>query len=598
MKYRTNTALQAALVIADLLLLWTALFSSGNLPGPADWDFLPNGSLAQPMASDLALYVAVAGVWLAITLALGTYKAAANRMAYREVGDILKAVLMSAIALSGFLYLSGRDVALGHFWSFIALALLLLMVFRLATRVVFKLAFHRSWRTAMIAPSRVVVVGEGQLLYDTLCTLSNCDPKEVALLGFIDYQADLENAISEAAEHAGGSLAPERHAEREKKQAVEALTTRPLSTRPLTADVNLGASALPDGVVHAQPTTLAVIEPVHTRASAKAASRLAGGAVDHGRWKFDETSPGGPGVQIAEPAASPIEDQPASNGRGMASSPLGLAIEQLVVSRGVDNVVVAMSRKHHHLLARVVGELQRLPVHIVMIPDVADLTILNVGVTELGKSHALNLRAPILTGQQLAFKRVVDLLIVVLLMPLLLPVMALAALAIKLDSAGPVIFKQKRVGQYGKAFTIFKFRTMVSDAEKRLREVVTYNEDGKPLFKNEKGDHRITRVGQILRRLSVDELPQLFNVLRGQMSLVGPRPELPRYVGYYDTWQHFRLWMPPGITGWWQVNGREKQPMYLFWDDDLYYIRNYSLLLDLQILWLTLSSALFGGTGQ
>jgi lipopolysaccharide/colanic/teichoic acid biosynthesis glycosyltransferase len=82
------------------------------------------------------------------------------------------------------------------------------------------------------------------------------------------------------------------------------------------------------------------------------------------------------------------------------------------------------------------------------------------------------------------------------------------------------------------------------------------------------------------------------------MSLVGPRPELPRYVGYYDTRQHFRLWMPPGITGWWQVNGRGKQPMYLYWDDDLYYIRNYSLLLDLQILWLTFSSAVLGSTGR
>jgi exopolysaccharide biosynthesis polyprenyl glycosylphosphotransferase len=250
------------------------------------------------------------------------------------------------------------------------------------------------------------------------------------------------------------------------------------------------------------------------------------------------------------------------------------------------------------LLSRLVAQLQRLPVHIVLVPDVTDLTILKVGVTELGEAPALKLRAPMLSDMELALKRALDLALVLSIMPLLLPLMGLVALAIKLDSPGPVVFRQRRVGQYGKPFTIFKFRTMVDDAEERLREVTTFTDDGKPLFKNDSGDPRITRVGRVLRRLSLDELPQFFNVLRGQMSLVGPRPELPRYVNYYDTWQHFRLWVPPGITGWWQVKAREKQPMYMHWDDDIYYIKNYSLLLDLQILWMTLSSACAGGTGR
>jgi exopolysaccharide biosynthesis polyprenyl glycosylphosphotransferase len=260
--------------------------------------------------------------------------------------------------------------------------------------------------------------------------------------------------------------------------------------------------------------------------------------------------------------------------------------------------VVAISRTYQHLLSTIITELQRLPVHILMMPDVADLSALNVGITELGDAPALKLRAPILSDMQLSLKRVVDIAIVSVVLPFVLPLMGLIALTIRLDSPGPILFRQRRVGQYGRQFTMLKFRTMVPDAEQRMSEVTTYAEDGRPLFKGTAQDPRVTRVGRVLRRFSLDELPQMFNVLLGQMSLVGPRPELPTYVGFYDKWQHLRLWVPPGITGWWQINGREQQPMYLNWEDDLYYIRNYSLLLDLQILWLTVTHALLGSTGR
>lgn len=156
---------------------------------------------------------------------------------------------------------------------------------------------------------------------------------------------------------------------------------------------------------------------------------------------------------------------------------------------------------------------------------------------------------------------------------LLLPVFVLLALAIKLDDPGPVFFRQERVGQNKRIFKIFKFRTMVLEAEKK----------GAGVFVEEE-DPRITRVGKVLRHTSLDELPQLFNIIKGEMSLVGPRPTLPYQVENYDQEQLRRLLMKPGVTGWAQVNGRSS----LAWPErielDLWYIDNWSLWLDLKIL--------------
>ena len=134
---------------------------------------------------------------------------------------------------------------------------------------------------------------------------------------------------------------------------------------------------------------------------------------------------------------------------------------------------------------------------------------------------------------------------------------------------------------------------MVVNAE-QLAPAVAREDDHGVLVHKAPGDPRITRVGRFIRRMSVDELPQLFNVLRGEMSLVGPRPELPRLVERYETWQRRRFAVPPGMTGWWQVNGRSDRLMHLHTEDDLYYIQNYSPLLDLQILWRTVGVVLRG----
>jgi lipopolysaccharide/colanic/teichoic acid biosynthesis glycosyltransferase len=166
------------------------------------------------------------------------------------------------------------------------------------------------------------------------------------------------------------------------------------------------------------------------------------------------------------------------------------------------------------------------------------------------------------------------------------PVFALVALAVRLDGPGPVLFRQRRVGRDGRTFEMLKFRSMVVDAESRLSDLAQADEGAGLLFKM-KADPRVTRVGAVLRRWSLDELPQLLNILRGDMSVVGPRPPLPREVEGYEDHVHRRLYIKPGLTGMWQVNGRSD----LSWEEsvrlDLYYVENWSLTVDFVIMWRT-----------
>jgi exopolysaccharide biosynthesis polyprenyl glycosylphosphotransferase len=190
-------------------------------------------------------------------------------------------------------------------------------------------------------------------------------------------------------------------------------------------------------------------------------------------------------------------------------------------------------------------------------------------------------------------KRVFDLLMTLFLLPVSLLIMLIIAIGIKLEGPGPVIFKQKRAGENGRIFNMFKFRTMVPGAEELRHLVENVNEDGNLIHKSDH-DPRVTRVGRFLRKTSLDELPQLINIFKGDMSLVGPRPEMPYLVEMYEPWQRKRFAVPQGITGWWQVNGRSDKPMHLNTEDDLYYVQNYSLLLDIQILFKTILVVLRG----
>jgi lipopolysaccharide/colanic/teichoic acid biosynthesis glycosyltransferase len=190
-------------------------------------------------------------------------------------------------------------------------------------------------------------------------------------------------------------------------------------------------------------------------------------------------------------------------------------------------------------------------------------------------------------------QRLLDLTLAALLLLLLLPLLALIALAIRLDTPGPVLFIQKRVGQGGREFPFFKFRSMVHDAEARRRALEQLNERTGPVFKMRQ-DPRITRVGRLLRRASLDELPQLLNVLRGEMSLVGPRPALPAEVALYSARERGRLSALPGVTGLWQVSGRADVGFEEAVEMDLRYVREQSVGLYLAILWRTIPAVLSG----
>jgi exopolysaccharide biosynthesis polyprenyl glycosylphosphotransferase len=286
-----------------------------------------------------------------------------------------------------------------------------------------------------------------------------------------------------------------------------------------------------------------------------------------------------------------VDDDPEKRARSIEGIPvLGTLKDapRIVEDKGVREVIFALPLAAHQELANIVVDLQRLPVIVRVVPDFFNLAFSRVAITvdDLGGIPLLNLRASAIEGFPRLVKRAFDLMGAVLLTTLLSPLMLLAAILIKLDSRGPVIFTQTRIGENCQPFSVYKFRSMVPDAESKLKDVAIETEDGSLIHKT-KDDPRVTRVGRTLRRWSIDELPQLFNVIKGDMSLVGPRPELPLLVERYEPWQRKRFAVPPGMTGWWQISGRSERPMHLHVEDDLFYIQNYSLLLDLQILWKT-----------
>jgi len=266
---------------------------------------------------------------------------------------------------------------------------------------------------------------------------------------------------------------------------------------------------------------------------------------------------------------------------------------RVVREYGVEDVVIALPRRAHERLDGLVATLHELPVRIWVVPDYFDLALYRASVEEFAGILMINLRAPALNDYQRLVKRLFDLVVGGILTLLLLPVMGVVALAVKLDSPGPVLFRPAAGGGgTGGLFTMYKFRSMVVNAEALQEQVNEVRPDGCIIHKNRTTPGR--RGWAVIRRYSLDELPQLFNVLKGEMSLVGPRPELPWLVERYEPWQRKRFAVPQGITGWWQVNGRSDKPMHLHTEDDLFYIQNYSLWLDILILWKTVWVVLRG----
>jgi exopolysaccharide biosynthesis polyprenyl glycosylphosphotransferase len=289
-----------------------------------------------------------------------------------------------------------------------------------------------------------------------------------------------------------------------------------------------------------------------------------------------------------------VDDDPAkSDNRHVGWPVLGTVdnAAEVVQTRDIQEVVVALPLYAHQRVRDLVQELRDTRAQIRIIPDYFDLAHVKTGVEEFGGLPLVSLREPAMDEFQRLTKRIFDMIVGSVGLLLAAPVMLVTSVLIKLDSPGPALFRQERLGENGRHFFMYKFRSMVSNAEERFDEVIARDEHGQLIYKRA-DDPRVTRVGQLLRRTSLDELPQLLNVLKGEMSLVGPRPELPWVLEEYEPWQFQRFAVPQGMTGWWQVNGRSDKPMHLHTEEDLYYIKNYSLVLDVLILWKTIGVVL------
>ncbi len=266
-------------------------------------------------------------------------------------------------------------------------------------------------------------------------------------------------------------------------------------------------------------------------------------------------------------------------------------VPEIVRKHEIDLVLIALAPRERYVGSWVISSLAHMPVQLYVVPDLVTETAKTV-IESIDGMPLIGLTESAISGWNARLKRLLDLAICVPMLIVLSPLMLVIALLVRFDSPGPALFKQERVGQHTRRFQMLKFRTMYVDAEQRARDVSVKTEGG--LVHKQRGDPRVTRVGAILRRTSLDELPQLLNIIRGDMSVVGPRPELPWIVERYRAWQYRRLLVPQGLTGWWQVHGRSERVMHMHTQDDIYYVRNYSLWLDVKILLLTIKTVLTG----
>jgi exopolysaccharide biosynthesis polyprenyl glycosylphosphotransferase len=271
------------------------------------------------------------------------------------------------------------------------------------------------------------------------------------------------------------------------------------------------------------------------------------------------------------------------------------SLPRILTDAQADSVAVtASSSITGDALRRLGWELEGTGVDLVVAPALADVAGPRISIRPVAGLPLLHVEEPEIAGFWPLLRTATYWVMALLLVIVLSPVLVGIAVWIAVDSRGPVLFRQTRAGTGGRPFTVYKFRTMAVDAESRLEELRALNESDGLLFKMRR-DPRVTRSGRFLRKYSLDELPQLMNVLRGNMALVGPRPPLPSEVEAYGADVRRRLMVRPGITGLWQVSGRSD----LTWEEsvrlDLYYVENWSPALDISILWKTLFAVLRGG---
>jgi exopolysaccharide biosynthesis polyprenyl glycosylphosphotransferase len=265
------------------------------------------------------------------------------------------------------------------------------------------------------------------------------------------------------------------------------------------------------------------------------------------------------------------------------------------VIEGVDRVVIACSELNESLLEELLPVCRANHVKLTIVPPTRGMFGTATHLTHIADLPLLDYNTWYVSSSTLALKRVFDLVVGTIGLVVTLPIFALTAVAILVDDGRPAFFRQQRVGEGGRRFRIFKFRTMVRDAEARFHDLVSLEELDEPLFKL-KADPRVTRLGRFLRRTSIDELPQLLNVLRGEMSIVGPRPELVDIVERYRPEHEFRLKVKPGITGPWQVFGRSDLTFDEILAVEREYVENLSLARDIRLVLMTIP-AVFGSRG-
>ncbi len=290
-----------------------------------------------------------------------------------------------------------------------------------------------------------------------------------------------------------------------------------------------------------------------------------------------------------------VDDDPAKQqdmGRTRAFGPTDNVV-QVVEAEHIDQVIITLPWVSHTKVLNIMAHCQRSQVSFRIVPDLFQLSLSEVDIDDINGIPLIGVTSVTISEGARLVKRVMDIIVSTIALLITSPLLAVVTLLVRLDSPGPIFFRQTRIGRHGQPFTVYKFRTMRIGAEEELPALADLN-DVKGITFKIRQDPRRTRVGGVLRRWSIDELPQFFNVLRGDMSVIGPRPPLPSEVERYEEWHRRRLEVAPGITGLWQVMGRSELPFAEMVMMDIYYIENWSLALDFKILLQTGPTVLSG----
>lgn len=267
------------------------------------------------------------------------------------------------------------------------------------------------------------------------------------------------------------------------------------------------------------------------------------------------------------------------------------SIRDIIEERAIDEVIIAMPPRDHDRIVQLMENCRETGVEFKLVPDLYAMALDRVNIHEVAGMPLIGLKPAQISGWNFAMKRLMDVAVSLFVLVTFSWLIAIIAIAIRLDSEGPILFRQERVGRNGRRFICYKFRTMVEDAETQKERLQRAYGQGSLLFKL-RDDPRRTRVGRWLRRSSLDELPQFINILLGEMSVVGPRPAVPLEVADYEDWHYDRLLVPPGLTGLWQVNGRSNLTFDEMVRLDLYYAENWSPWLDVKTMIRTVPAIL------